>query len=886
MGSALEDYQRFIRWAHDPQSQAPEAGCRFANLVLENFDSVADTSRQRNQRSTHIASLARNTLATTSPNLPGLTEVEPEAEWPWQRLQSLTLGPFRGFRAEQSFDLRTRLVLCYGPNGSGKSSFCEALEYALLGHVEEAGSKRIEPEQYLANIHARRFAPPALIATDANRREVPVRANPERFRFCFIEKNRIDAFSRIAARPPGRRAELIATLFGMDQFNDFASHFNETMDQVLTLGNESQLALRTKREALALDQAAIDGEAAQLERLDQSAAQYSEEFAAGFTYDDIKSLTTKSDPLCRLQQLEEQLNAVPPALVDVSRQGLANLYAEVDDAEQQAQASVQILEERRSQIVFRDLYESVLALRAEDPDHCPACRTPIAETAENPFALAEEGLRGLRELAELQENDQRLKGNLDEASRALRDELQKLHSFLETQGEGNRIIAIYIAGLPRRPESLGWWKGVYTPEADETGATPSLEQILAVADRASQQDERAAAALRERQVIIEERDRLNEVRLWIQQHDMNRQRVLDDAAAARRRIELFETANAVLVNHARQEIEGNDRDRPIKAAYDSFVALLRRFRDELPGMLMADLNQVALELYNDFNQADHDADKLTELCLPLSGEERIEIAFRREPERRVDALAVLSEGHIRCLGLSILLAKAISVRAPLIVFDDAINAIDHDHRSGIRSAIFESDRFLHTQIIVTCHSSEFIKDVQNHLPRELRHDCQEYLLLNHLGDHQPRVRPDVGSSNYLAKAIDAMTRLDSRDALSYCRKALEMLTKKSWKWLESHRVGDLSVQIEGPGKDPQLRNLCESLRRKLSDLPTFTHASKQPLIDGLNMVLGIPSANLVWTYLNKGIHEEADRDDFDRAHVESVIRALEAIDRLELRPDR
>lgn len=886
MGSALEDYQRFIRWIHDQKRQAPEDAFRFANLVLENFHSVSDTSRQRNQRSAHLAPLARNSLATTSPNLPDLAEVEPEGEWPWQRLQSLTLGPFRGFRAEQSFDLRTRLVLCYGPNGSGKSSFCEALEYALLGHVEEAESKRIEPEQYLANIHARRFSPPILIATDANRREVPVQANPEKFRFCFVEKNRIDAFSRIAARPPGRRAELIATLFGMDQFNDFVAHFNESMDQVLTLGNTSQLALRTKREALALDQATIDGEAAQLERLELSAAQYSEEFAAGSTYDDLKSLITKSDLPCRLQQLEEQLNAVPPALVDVSRQGLVKLYAELCDAAQQTQTAVLGLEERRSQIVFRDLYESVLALRAEDPDHCPACRTPIAEAAENPFTLAEEGLRGLRDLAEFQEDVQRLKGIFNVASDGLRDELQKLHSFLETQGEAGGIIATYIAGLPRRPESLDWWKGVYAPEADGSGATPSLEQVFTAANRASQQDERVAAALRERQALIEERDRLNEVRLWIQQHDMNRQRVADEAAAARRRIEQFEDENAVLIDQASREIEGNDRDRPIKAAYDSFIVLLRRFRDALPGMLMANINQVALELYNDFNQADHEADKLEELCLPLSGEECIEIEFRREPGRRVDALSVLSEGHIRCLGLSILLAKAISVRSPLIVFDDAINAIDHDHRSGIRSAIFESDRFEQTQIIVTCHSPEFIKDVQNHLPRRLREDCQEYVLLNHIGDHQPRVRPDVGSSNYLAKANEAMTRLDSRDALSYCRKALEMLTKKSWKWLESHRVGDLSVKVEGPGREPQLRNLCESLRWKLLDLPTFAHASKQPLIDGLNMVLGIPSANLVWTYLNKGTHEETDRDDFDRTHVETVIRALEAIDGLELRPNR
>ena len=886
MGSALEDYQRFVRWLHHPEREVPENARRFANLVLANFDSVARTSRQRNQRSMYLARIARNRLASISPDIPDLVEVEPEAEWPWWRLRHITIGPFRGFRAEQYFDLRKRLVLCFGPNGSGKSSFCEALEYALLGQVEEAGTKRMAPDLYLANIHARRFIPPILKATDPRGREIDVQANPETFRFCFVEKNRIDAFSRIAASPPGRRAELIATLFGMDQFNDFVSHFNETMDQVLTLENTKQLALSIKGQALAQDQATVEAEKKQTESLDQIAVSYADAYAAGCTYDHLKSLVNESEAPCRLQQLEEQLNAVPPALVGVSRQSIERLLAEADLAEKNTMISAEILEERRSQVSFHDLYKSVLALRAEDPDHCPACRTPISETAENPFARAESGIQELQELAELQENDRRLNGALDDASRTLRDELQKLFGFLETQGEVNGIVASYIAGLSRQPETPNWWKVFYAPEDDVTGATPSLEAVLSAADRGSQQDEQAAAALRERQALIKERDRLNEVRLWIQQHELNRQRIGDDAAAARARIKEFETANAAIIEQAKKEAEENLRDNPIKAAYDSFMALLRSFRDALPGILMADLNQVVLELYNDFNQADHDADKLAGLLLPLSGDERIKISFRRDPERMVDALAVLSEGHIRCLGLAILMAKALSVRAPVIIFDDAVNAIDHDHRSGIRSAIFESDRFQQTQIVVTCHSPEFIKDVQNHLPGRLRGDCQEYLLLNHDGDYQPRVRPDVGSSNYLLKANEAMERFDPREALSFCRKALEMLSRKSWKWLESHRVGDISVKIDGPGKEPQLRTLCESLRRKLSDLPNFIHDSKQPLLDGLNMVLGIPRANLVWNYLNKGTHEEADRDDFDRAHVATVIRALEAIDAIELRPGR
>jgi hypothetical protein len=374
--------------------------------------------------------------------------------------------------------------------------------------------------------------------------------------------------------------------------------------------------------------------------------------------------------------------------------------------------------------------------------------------------------------------------------------------------------------------------------------------------------------------------------VWIASHETRRARIVGDAAQARARIAQWQEANAGLIQLAEREAEDNHRDRPIKEAYDSFYAFLDYFREQLPGMLMADLNATTMELYNEFNNGDRDEDKLSDLRLPLTGEGMIEVTFRGVPGRRVNALVALSEGHIRCLGLAILLAKAHSVRTPVIIFDDAINAIDHDHRSGIRAALFESDRFRQTQIIVTCHSPEFVKDIENHLPRELRGDCQQYVLLHHDGNHQPRVKPDVGSANYLTKARQAMDRFDPRDALSFARKALELFAHKAWRWLESHRVGNIAIQIEGPGKEPQLRTVCEALRSKLARTPTFAHPSKQPLLDQLDTILGVPEQTLVWALLNKGTHEEPDRDDFDLRHVETVLRVLQVIDGLELRPGR
>ena len=886
MGTSRQDFERFVRWLHEPVQRAPEVTRRFANLVLSNFEAVSETARQHSNRSHLLARFAREHLAGTSADRPHLQEAVPQGVWPWARLRHLTLGPFRGFREPQGFDLSKRVVLCYGPNGSGKSSLCEALEYALRDSVEEAGQKRIADKDYLKNIHAGRFVPPVLTAMGSDGREVQVQADENAFRFIFIEKNRIDNFSRIAATPPGRRSDLIATLFGMDQFNEFASRFNETMDAALTLGPQTQIQLNGRRQALAADELTAAGEVALLAGVDKAAAEYAAGFAEGLTYGGLKTLVGSDEVPGRLQALDAKLRAVPPALTGISRERLAKAFADADGSAERETGTARSLNERRSQVSFRDLFATVLALRATGPDHCPACLTPITEAARNPFERAEAGLQELAGLAALEADHQLRSREREEASRSLRAELRKLAEFLEASDQRESLVFTYLKALPVDPNTPNWWKLVQAPQMDETGATPSLEEILQAADNAGAQDAQTREALAARAADAAEQGRLNDARVWIAGHETRRGRSVQDAAQARDRIAQWQVAHADLIRRAAQEEQANTRDRPIKEAYDSFYGFLDRFREQLPGMLMADLNATTMDLYNEFNHGDRDEDKLAELRLPLTGEGIIEIAFRGNPRLRVNALAALSEGHIRCLGLAILLAKAQNVQTPLIIFDDAINAIDHDHRGGIRAAIFESDRFRQTQIIVTCHSPEFIKDVENHIPRELRDDCQQYVLLHHDGNHQPRVNPDVGSANYLTRARQAMGRFDPRDALSFARMALEMFTHKSWKWLESHRVGNIAVQIDGPGKDPQLRMLCEALRSKLAKAPTFAHASKQPLLDNLSAILGIPEQTLVWTLLNKGAHEEPNRDDFDLQHVETVLLVLEDIDRLELRPGR
>lgn len=832
MASARQDFERFVGWLYQPEKHIPSDVRCLAALVLANFDELAGTSRQRSQRSIYLVELIRRELERTADVAPIAAAQADHGTWPWAKLRHLTLGPFRGFRAPEPFDLTKQIILFYGPNGSGKTSLCEGLEYALLGDVEEAGSKRIAARTYLSNVHDGRFDVPILKATDLQGREVDVVANADTYRFCFVEKNRIDAFSRIAARPNAQRAELIATLFGMDQFNEFVGHFNESIDGQLVLLGERQTTLTARRNALAADRATVEGEAASEQALAEEEAALAKEYDAEITYEALKELIGSAEVPGRLQELEAILEAVPLNVLGVTRQGLLDAFEKAHKCDEELKDIVEALRAKSDQVSFKALYDSVLALQKVVSDRCPACDTPLkgqTHVTADPYQRAAEGLKQLEELGVLQEQQQIAQTKLGQASRELRQMFSPVAAFIGTQPGENTATAQWIGQLPDEPAGR-WWSCIYPQTMAIQDAPPSLDEILSVVDRMAAQDDASLRALQDRQPHVTERRRLNEFQLKVQALDLKRQQLQENVEAANSRINAFDETNAELIAQANQEKLDIERDSPFKGIYDRFLVELRSYRDQLPGQLIAGLNDAAKDLYNAFNRNDRNEDKLSALHLPLGGDGKIEICFQGNPGARVDALHILSEGHIRCLGLAILMAKAKTMECPVIVFDDAINAIDHDHRGGIRETIFESDHFAQTQLIVTCHSNEFIKDIQQHLPVQRRSGCQVYLLRHHDGNYQPRVTGNIPSANYIAKARAARETLNDRSALAASRQALEMLSEKVWRWLGSHDQGVLNLMLAGVGAEPPLRNLCEALVKKLRDAQTFNHANKESLL--------------------------------------------------------
>lgn len=879
MASAEHDFRNFIQWLHRPDGGVPGDVRRLGRLVLDNFASVSATTRNRSQRSVHLVDLARQQLVATDSSQPQLDSLAAGVGWRWQSLHHLSLGPFRGFRNSEEFDLTRRIVMFYGPNGSGKTSLCEAFEFALLGSVDEGVQKRIDATQYLRNIYENRFEPPQLVGLDAQGHQVAVIADADAYRFCFIEKNRIDTFSRIAAKPSGQKTELIATLFGMDDFNEFVGQFNESIDTQLSLLPVQHQELTRLSQAIANDMKLIDGEAATFAAFDKIERDYAEAFQAGLTYPQLQQAVGSTEAPGRLHALIEILNQPAPALYGIRQQDLLTAFSVADEANNLVETLVGQLALHQDSAVYQDLYTAVLGLQHLSPDHCPACETTIVgepHVQTDPFVKAEQGLMLLQELTQLKQQHKNAVDQRQAASDALRTYFANFARVVGATTDSELELFRYLADPGVQPDTA-WWKIGYTPIA---GGVSLAQEAVNYASTLEGVDAATRQNLEQRAQLIVEQDRLAEARVALAEHAARRQQASIAITVARQHINAFETQNAALIAAVAEEGTRIAAETRIQVAYNEFLNLLRRYRSELPSSLIAGLNNLAMELYNEFNVRDAEGDKLAALFLPITGDGRIELSFQGAPQVRVDALQVLSEGHVRCLGLAILLAKASHIQSPAVIFDDAINAIDHEHRQGIREALFQSERFANTQIIVTCHSNEFIKDIQNHVDSA---QWKSYTFRHHTGNHHPHILRDVPPQAYLINARAAVDRGDHRGALQPCRQALEMLANKIWRWLGKCDLGVISVKLAGVGDQPSLRNLCDGIRARLNSAHTFEHSDKQPLLDAFALILGIPEQTLLWQYLNKGTHEEQDREDFDEGVVEQLVTIMEEMDALRLR---
>jgi hypothetical protein len=694
-------------------------------------------------------------------------------------------------------------------------------------------------------------------------------SNEEIYRFCFIEKNRLDDFARIAARTPGDQRQLIATLFGVEQFSEFVRGFNPSLDENLNLIGHKALMLMTRRSQLAAAEQVIRTNPEKLMQYERDEALLAESICPGKSFADLCDwLFGNTQFQGRLPYVQGLLNLPPPQVHGVSQTNLVAQLSEVYRINGLLQAATNQLAARAGDVSYSQLYNAVLQLSG-GAESCPACGTNLGLVAQNPFERARAGLEQLAELAAIQSQEQ---GYRQALSSALQQLLVIMHSAIRAVGAVNPE-ELRIANLPVLPlTSSGSWLDPWMSNNQQF-----WQSLLNLVVLVEHRDVESQQALSHRQELAQERERLDAYRFQIERLRTIRATAQQAFVQAQNEVAQFDVMNSQLIAEVASEVDVIAHHQLIKSSYDEFLTVLRQYLDSLPALLLQGLGQRARDLYNSFNRDDPPPDLLHALWLPLAENGKIELEFVAEPGVRYDALVILSEGHIKCLGLAILLAKNIEQGCPVVIFDDVVNAIDDEHRNGIWRTFFEDNLLDGKQIILTSHAEEFLHRIQQELGRNRAQLIRVYKFLPHEGEHHIRVDSDPPTKNYVLLAQAALAADDKRDALRYSRPAIESLTDRLWTWLGRRGDGRLELKLSGPRANWELNNKCMKLRGSLARQQNPNPAMIS-IMAALDELLGINGGSIEWSYLNSGTHDSQRDYEFDRAAVQRIVNAVSEMD--------
>lgn len=877
MSKSLVEFKRFLAKSAQTLSEHEK---KLANLMLGGFDDVAAVGTAGGRRGKVLAKLIVDKGEVAPPALEIVGDEANANEREIVRLTKVEVEHFRGFSEKHTFEFKNPYTFVYGPNGTGKSSLCEALEYGLLASIHEADSKRIPVSDYIRNATSRKSVRPALYGDTAKEKGIEVKADPHSFEFCFIEKNRIDGFARVAANTPAAQQARLAALFGLEEFNGFATQFNESLDPYLDCVGKKGKDLADRAKGIAGHQAILEGLPVEAKTAETRGAVLLGKYPECKDLDEIKAALTgpegnggkqkaNNTEIGRLQNLK---TAADPGTDDIlaDAEGLLRLIKEKAESEE-------FLNQYKDQLSLRDLYGAILGNRERFGNECPACASELYRDGRlavplDPYGNAEEKLKQFAAALRAEGRIKELREALNLGWRDLLTEIAKLPAS---------VAAVGFVGAPE--------VGSFSAEASDAKDAASIETFLRAvpAKRELLQALKDATATHNRKVEQSKAaiKKLEDDNLAISK-DLEEIVAISTLIAtnakseteATQAIEKFNRENEELIREAEAEKPGVARNLSYSNAYVSLREKLLAYNAGLPVALAADLNEKTLKFYNEINKNDHPSDRLKSLRLPTAVGERIEIEF--ENGDKCDALQVLSEGHIRCLGLAILLAKITTDRVPFLIFDDVVNSIDDEHRSAIIDLILNPEEVGKRQLIVTTHGEDFVKRLENAVPmKNYAETVTRIDFLVPLAAKKITVKLD-SPRHYLTVAVRSYEEGRTRDSLSYVRKAFEEELNRLWKKIANKKLSaQISVGMRGPG-EPDLMSLATGLHQFLSrkDVTVF-----QEVVPHLGEMLGYGEKHkLQWNDLNKGTHEEERAEEFDTAIVrrmlETVIKLDEAIE--------
>ncbi|MBR4357691.1 MAG: hypothetical protein IKQ00_07185 [Butyrivibrio sp.] len=855
----------FLSWVDTLETeQLSEHEITMLSILIRNFEEVASVGTASGQRAKLLSQKITELNQVTVKDLPQY-EINEMSDSVIERIESLDVEKFRGFGAIQSFTFDKQYTFFHGPNGSGKTSFCEALEYCILGTIEEATARNIATEKFIVHAGEKKAHKPTLKCKFSSGEIDECQPDYSKYRFGFIEKNRIDGFSHISAATTKTQTERLAALFGLSEFQEFVKGFTSAD----VFGNDKYLKVNAVIQTEYEKENGILGSIeVQVKEAEEKLKTEKEELAILInalnnpeikTVDDVeKYFMDPNDGLITKYLLDADKNKWVVIKNDTLDLLASDLTVFIGYYEDILKSNSEILSDVGA-VNLVTLFNAIAKLNADEYDKCPVCNTPLTAVKVNPFENAKEELKKLEQI-ELAKNT--VRGN----AKKIIDNYERIFTSIESIKQANVLGMINYSLFENRkfqqieveslaPEIISVFDELKKLKANldsEDTAQIVEEYNTKAANHNKQYDEKLDKAQKEYKEIVGKNSSVGE-----KQNGYNA--LIKSVKDTKAKVEALKKK----VDSEKVEIDFNKK---MVEAYESIVEKLSTYVATLPTALAQNLSEKALEYYNCINEDDADFELIKELHLPLAVNEKITIEM--EDGVSQDALLILSEGHVKILGLSILLAKAVSEGIPFLIFDDIVNSVDDDHRDGVAKLLITHTDFANTQMILTCHGEMFVSMLEGYVSNSNSMTRYMFLPADTLGERGVFIKyQDPSIPLEVAKKKFEENQL--KDSAMSCRRAVECTTGKLWKKL-SPCIGGISVKLRNLQGQPDLFSITSAL---------YNHTKGKYIQDAeeINEDLKKLMEASSWSKLNKGTHEDKSIPEFTRGEVKQLLELVEKL---------
>ncbi|ADH61549.1 SMC domain protein [Thermoanaerobacter mathranii subsp. mathranii str. A3] len=632
---------------------------------------------------------------------------------------------------------RCTSALIFGWNGEGKSSITESLEYVLTGNVEEANRRgKNNVNEYLLNVNS----DDGIVEIELVKKISNICKNIKVRRILYKRTKREDALK--VEGDQDLRSELENNLeYYETLFSKCFIERNRIEEFILSKGADKKVKYgkllgldelgrvvkecwkrantqfkdeiyesqnKTKEKYLTLEQ--------QVAKISDLRAKFERDFreekieGIGFTNDDIKldNLTVIRESIKnKIIKIEDELKEI---------ENISQLILRIEDLLKQENEFYNCADkEKKMSDKLKQLVEKALEIVDENTSKCPLCGNENLKKGE-------------------------LLGNL----KRIKIEIQKNSEYFERKDLINKEKSKLFVDVAK---ILGEYKDNKELFEKDLKAKVVLQKLKNKMSK-------------DKEILEARKKELEKIQQELMSFENEYRGLLNGFRD-------FNTLTAEL-NKQKEEMEKEDqRNQLIQKIKED----IERFEKNLDSYYIKRLNEALSNLsekIKDYYNRLEENDKFEEVIIK-DNEKEISILVKVNNSEPLDPLTILSEGQLRCFGVSILLSVAEKYNLPFLILDDIVNAVDIERRANLIDIIKEYIKVRKIQLLITTHDKLFVERILNSIGGNVSRMIKVFIFKGKCN----LIETEKSSFDFIEKIRESIEKKDCRTALMYMRIVLE-----------------------------------------------------------------------------------------------------------------